>query len=190
MAVEDSVAHAMEWKVCPRFPNFQVSEWGDVRRAATVHGGSIGERLRGFVDADGYRRYVLKGDDGEKHHVTDYRLVAEAFIGPSPSEKHEVAHSNGSRVCAHYSELRWATRKENHRDTFVHGTTPGVGERNPKAKITEEDVRRLRREHRAIKNRELNKRVSDLAAEYGLCHATVCNIVRGKSWSHVPMEAA
>lgn len=181
---------SMEWRSCPRFPNFDVSEWGDVRRSVPVHGGGVGERLRGFVDGDGYRRYVLTDDAGKKNHVTDYRLVAEAFIGPAPSDRHEVAHNNGSRVCSHFSELRWATRKENHADTFVHGTTPGVGERNPKAKLTAQDVVRIRREYRAIKNREVNRRVCDLAKEYGLHRATVCNIARGKSWSHIPMEAA
>lgn len=187
MAVE---VHAMEWRVCPRFPNFEVSEWGDVRRAVTVHGGSMGERLRGFVDADGYRRYKLTDEDGEKHAVTDYKLVAEAFIGPAPSEQHEVAHNNGSRVCAHYSELRWATRRENHGDTFVHETTPFVGVRNPNAKLTEHDVLRLRREYRAIKNRESNKSISDLADEFGIHLSSVSNIARGKTWSHLPLEAA
>lgn len=181
---------AMEWRSCPRFPSFDVSEWGDVRRAVSVHGGNAGERLRGFIDADGYRRYVLTDVAGMKNHVTDYRLVAEAFIGPAPSAEYEVAHNNGSRVCAHFSELRWATRKDNHADTFVHGTTPGVGERNPKAKITAQDVVRIRREYRAIKNRLDTRRVSDLAREYGLHHATIINIAKGKSWSHIPMEIA
>lgn len=183
-------AHTMIWRSCPRFPNFEVSEWGDVRRAVSVHGGSAGERLKGFIDADGYRRYALTDANGKKSHTPDYRLVAEAFIGPCPSDRHEVAHNNGSRVCAHFSELRWATRKENHEDIQVHGTSPSLGERNPKAKLTAQDVVRIRREYRAIKNREVNRRVGDLAKEYGLHHATVCNIARGKSWSHIPLEAA
>jgi len=180
----------MEWRNCPRFPAFDVSEWGDVRRAVSVHGGNAGERLRGFIDADGYVRYSLTNLDGRKEQVTAHRLVAEAFIGPAPSLKHEVAHNNGSRVCAHYRELRWATRKENHRDTLVHGTCPGVGERNPKAKITAQDVVRIRREYRAIKNRQDSRRVSELAHQYGLHHATIISIAKGKSWSHIPMEAA
>lgn len=180
----------MEWRSCPRFPNFDVSEWGDVRRAVSVHGGNAGERLRGYVDGDGYLRYALTNADGKKEAVPVHRLVADAFIGPAPSSRHEVAHNNGSRVCAHFSELRWATRLENHHDIQVHGTSPCVGERSPKAKLTAQDVVRIRREYRAIKNREVNRRVSDLAKEYGLHHATVCNIARGKSWSHIPLETA
>lgn len=183
-------AHTMLWRSCPRFPHFEVSEWGDVRRAVDVHGGSAGDRMRGFLDADGYRRYALTDINGRKTHATDARLVAEAFIGPAPSALHEVAHNNGSRVCAHYSELRWATRLENHHDMLVHGTGRSAGERNPKAKLTAQDIVRIRREYRAIKNREVNRRVGDLAKEYGLHHATVCNIARGKSWSHIPLEVA
>lgn len=184
------LAHTMQWRSCPRFPGFEVSEWGDLRRSVAVHGGSVGQRLRGHIDSDGYLRYVLLNAEGNKEAVSVHRLVAEAFIGPAPSPKHEVAHNNGSRVCAFHGELRWATRKENHADTFVHGTTPGVGERNPKAKITEDDVIRIRREYRAIKNRLDPRRVKDLAASYGLNHATIISIAKGKSWSHIPMEIA
>jgi len=182
--------HVMEWRSCPRFPNFDVSEWGDIRRAVAVNGHRAGKRLKGFIDADGYLRYALTNGSGDKETISVYRLVAEAFIGSAPSEKHEVAHNNGSRVCAHFKELRWATRKENHADMTIHGTALSVGEKNPKAKLTEQQVIELRREYRAIKNREVSRRVGDLAKQYGLHHATVCNIARGKSWSHIPLEAA
>jgi hypothetical protein len=35
--------------------------------------------------------------------------VAEAFIGPQPSPRHQVAHYDGVRDNNHYSNLRWAT---------------------------------------------------------------------------------
>lgn len=180
--------YQMEWRVCARFPDFEVSEWGDLRRVVAAPHRSIGDRPRGFIDGDGYLRYALENADGERVTASAYRLVAEAFIGPAPSDKHEVAHRNGSRACAHHSELRWATRLENHHDMVVHGTAPSVGERNPKAKITEADVVSIRREYRDIKNSRGARKVSELEDKYGLHRATVIGIARGKSWKHIPME--
>lgn len=182
-------AYQMEWRVCDRFPEYEISEWGDLRRIVAAPHRSVGDRPRGYIDADGYLRYAFKLPDGSKANATAYRLVAEAFIGPAPTEAHEVAHRNGSRACAHYSELRWATRAENHADMLVHGTAPSVGERNPKAKITERDVIEIRREYRAIKNSRGARKVTELEARYGLHRATVISIARGKSWQHIPMES-
>lgn len=147
----------MEWRPCPRFPNFDVSEWGDIRRAVSVNGQKSGKRLAGFIDVDGYLRYALINASGRKEGIPACRLVLEAFVGPPPTDRHEVAHNNGSRVCSHFSELRWATRQENHSDTFIHGTTPGVGERNPKAKMTEQQVITIRRQYRAIKKPRISR---------------------------------
>jgi hypothetical protein len=182
-------AYQMEWRICERFQDFEISEWGDLRRIVEAPHRCVGDRPRGFIDGDGYLRYVLIALDGFKTTATAYRLVAEAFIGPSPSKFHEVAHNNGSRTCAHYKELRWALRVENHADMMVHGTAPSVGERNPKAKITEADVIAIRREYREIKNSRGARKVSELDEKYGLHRATVIGIARGKSWKHIPMES-
>lgn len=183
-----SAAHTMEWRRCPRFPDHEVSEWGDVRRATASKQRSVGDRPRGFIDSDGYLRYRLMTPGGEVT-VTAYRLVAEAFIGPAPSDQYEVAHNNGSRTCAYYRELRWALRAENHADMQVHGTSTTRGERNPKAKITAADVPVIRREYREIKNSRGKRCVAELENRFGLHRSTIISIARGKSWSHVPMEA-
>src|SRR5690348_17361295 len=110
-------AHQMEWRECPRFPEFEISEWGDLRRVVACRTRRVGDKPRGFIDSDGYLRYVLRDPkDGTKASVQAHRLVAEAFIGPAPSPLHEIAHNNGSRICVHFSELRWALRVENHAD--------------------------------------------------------------------------
>lgn len=175
----------MEWRNCPRFPNFDVSEWGDVRRAVAVHGGNIGLRLKGFIDGDGYIRYAMTDRDGAKKSVGAHVLVAEAFISQRPTEKHEVAHNNGSRVCCHYSQLRWATRKENHEDRNIHGTGVGIGQDNRNAKLTDEQVVEMRERYRDIKNKVVKQKISDLAKEYGICHEHLCGVVNGSKWAHV-----
>lgn len=186
----DQPAHEMEWRDCVGVPGYEVSEWGDLRRKDAGPTRRAGYRPHGFVDADGYLRYTVRDTNGRKISVTAYRLVALSFIGPPPSERHEVAHNNGSRKCSFYKELRWATRAENHDDIKVHGTSPVTGERNPKSKIKEDDVRDIRQAYRNIKMRTDPRRVGDLARHYKLDHATIVSIAKGKSWAHIPMEAA
>jgi hypothetical protein len=186
LATERDV-YSMEWRVCDRFPDYSVSECGDLRRTdPKLNGGYT--RLRGTVDTDGYLRYKLTSSDGKKYFVTAYRLVAEAFIGPRPSPRHEVAHNNGSRIGCYFRDLRWATRKENDDDRIIHGTAVQRGENNPRAKITEADVIDIRSAYRAIKLGNSNQTIHDLRARYGLCAATVVRIAKGDSWTHIPLE--
>lgn len=179
----------MEWRVCPRFPDYEVSECGDLRRVTAGRTRRRGSRPKGFVDFDGYLRYALRDPGGAACAVAAHRLVAEAFIGPAPSDRHEVAHNNGSRVCHDYRNLRWALRKENHADIQIHGTSV-KGERNGHAKITEADVHTIRREYRAIKMSRGARSVVELDRRFGLHRATIVDIATGRSWAHVPMPEA
>ncbi len=175
----------MEWRSCIGFQDYQVSECGDVRRAVGSRTRRAGWRLRGFIDADGYLRYALFDSEREKHPVMAHRLVAEAFIGPAPSEHHEVAHNNGSRVWNHFSNLRWATRTENTCDMVIHGTAQ-IGSKNGHAKLLDADVIEIRRIYREIKERRRTGKISDLARAYGVHHATLTKIATGKTWCHLP----
>lgn len=172
----------MEWRAAPRHPAFEVSEYGDVRRAGTT------KRIKGFLDADGYVRFSLTESTGERRTVAAHQLVAETYIGPRPGDGYEVAHENGSRPFCHYSNLRWAVPVDNQADRRVHQTSP-VGARNPRAKITESDVVEIRREYRRIKQPLSGRRVAELDQRFGLARATIIRIATGASWPHVPMPS-
>ena len=174
----------MEWRACIGFPQYEVSECGDVRRAVRAATRQAGWRHRGYIDQDGYLQYTLENAAGEKQRVSAHNLVAAAFLGPQPSPEHEVAHNNGSRIHNHFSNLRWATRAENHADIQVHGSAV-KGERNGRAKVTEDDVRSIRTEYREIKASRGRRRVGELDRKYGLDRSTIINIAKGKTWQHV-----
>ena len=174
------MAQRMIWKSAVGFPAFEVSEYGDLRRAST------GRVIRGFIDPDGYLRYSLRDATGRKHSVGAHQIVLRTFVGPAPSADHQVAHSDGSRVHCHFSNLRWATALENQRDRHAHGTS-AAGERNPRAKITEADVLVIRREYRAIKEPKSGRRVDELDRRYGLSRSAIIRIASGAAWPHVPM---
>ncbi|WP_229801454.1 HNH endonuclease [Tateyamaria omphalii] len=168
----------MNWRPLPDFSRFEVSESGDVRCIKNKR------RLKGYINTDGYPSYVLRDDTGRARHVAAHQLVAESFLGPAAGSKMEVAHNDGSRLNAHYSNLRWATRQDNSDDRCTHGTTVR-GVNNPKAKVTEDDVREIRREYRAIKLPGSGRRVVEIEEKYGLHRATVVSIAMGRSWGHV-----
>lgn len=170
----------LTWKLSERFPAFEVSEFGDVRRVRTR------KRISGKMDRDCYIRYILRDADGVRVDIAAHRLVLETFIGPAPSPDHVIAHGNGSRLNCHYSNLRWATVQDNHDDRVFHGNSPS-GERNPRAKITEQDVLDIRRDYRLIKQAGSIRSIGELDEKYGLCRSTIVRIATGESWSHVPM---
>lgn len=176
------VATAMQWRECPRFPDYEVSECGDLRRKLDSNLHQRGRVLKGVIDPDGYIHYTLRRRDGGSSSATAHRLVAEAFIGPAPSPQHEVAHNNGSKLLNTQDNLRWAIPLSNQRDRAVHGTD-AKGTRNGRAQITDDDVRYIRRRYREIK---LSRgRVAELDEQFNLSRGQIIRIARGEAWSHV-----
>lgn len=179
----------MEWRVCPRFPDYEVSECGDVRRVTRAYNRPVGFRLRGFMSAAGYPAYAITPEGSDRNEtVFAYRLVAEAFLGPPPSPKHEVAHRNGSRLSAHYRHLRWSTRKANHADMQAHGTAV-KGERNGRSKLTNEQAAAARDEYRKLKRLGGGNKYGRLKAlqeKYGLSQTSLALLGTGKTWRHLP----
>lgn len=169
----------MVWKICPNYPMHEVSEHGDVRQIG-------GRRINGRIDADGYVRYHLPDVDGCFKSPAAHNLVADAFLETAPSAEYQIAHNNGSKLCNHYTNLRWATCQENMDDKLVHATAAS-GEGNPKAKITENDVHLIRVEYRAIKAGNSRMSLSDLENKYDLCRGQLIRIAKGLAWRHIPM---
>jgi hypothetical protein len=98
-----------------------------------------------------------------------------AFIGPPPTTKHEVRHLDGNPGNNALSNLCWGTHTENMQDKSLHGTEL-FGEAKHDARLTEEQVRAIKRDPRA-------SRV--VGAEYGVSHTAVLRIRRGERWRRV-----
>jgi hypothetical protein len=171
----------LTWRACPGFSDYQVSDCGDVRRAPGAAFQPL-RRLRGVIDPDGYVCFGMIHDDGRKRRPKAHQLVARAFIGPPPSPAHEVAHRNGSRLLNTPANLRWSLQIDNEADREAHGTRP-KGAANPKAKISDDDVRYIRRRYREIKL--ARGRVAELDEQFNICRSQIIRIARGQAWSHV-----
>lgn len=122
---------------------------------------------------DGRARIVL---NGRKCIVS--RVVCERAHGTPPTPKHEAAHScgMGHEGCINPRHLRWATASENQKDRAEHGTHT-MGERNPKAVLTESDVHQIRR---LIADGNTRRA---LAREYGVSRHTIADIAARRTWA-------
>jgi len=177
-----TVVSNMEWRLCPRFPDYEVSECGDLRRRVNAKINQSGRRLKGVINPDGYVAYTVHKVSGSSTSVRAHVMVAEAFIGPRPSELHEVAHNNGSRLLNTPDNLRWALRQENSDDRYDHETDPR-GTRNGRATITDDDVRYIRKRYYEIKVARGN--VAELDNQFNLHRSQIIRIARRQAWSHV-----
>ena len=94
--------------------------------------------LAGGVDKDGYRKFVLINDAGQREYHRRSTLICRAFHGERPLNK-EVRHLDGSRTNDAASNLEWATHRENIADKLIHGTVQR-GANNWRSRLTEADV--------------------------------------------------
>lgn len=68
-----------------------------------------GKQLRPFKRNNGYITYGL----GRKRKAHIHRIVAEAFIGPSPFPKATINHKNGKKSDNRPENLEWISQSEN-----------------------------------------------------------------------------
>jgi hypothetical protein len=153
----------MEWKVCPGFPDYEVSENGACRNIRT------GRSLRSHL-LDRYPRYSLQ-KDRKKYGIAAHRLVALAFIGPSPFDGAEVCHNDGNRAHCHFSNLRWGTHLDNVGDMIRHQSYIH--------KLVPREVREIR----LLLTAGVNK--SEIARKFNVHRNTVRLISCGERWAHL-----
>lgn len=104
------------------------------------------------------------------------RIICEHIYGKPPTIEHQAAHScgKGHEGCVNPKHLRWATPPENIADKKMHGTWL-MGEDVPTAKLTENDVRRIRHLGSQMQQKEI-------AHLYNVSQATIWKILTHRTW--------
>lgn len=121
----------------------------------------------------GYGEVTIYGKKTSAH-----REACRRAHGPPPSPKHHACHSCDNPPCYNYHHLRWDTAKGNVGDRSARGR--GLkGETHHKAKLTEEQVRVIKRRLAAGETSQA------LADEYGVTNGSIWFIAKGINWSHV-----
>ncbi len=171
-----------KWKTIPGFEGvYEISDAGNVRCFFSYWGGKM-KRLQfpvpvGMGSRRGYKSVALR-KGGRRTHYGVHRLVLEAFVGPG-ADGDQGAHLNGRKDDNRACNLVWAQAKENNDHKKFHGTWP-AGEKNGQARLTEEDVRKIRASYTGRYGD-----LTNLGRAYGVSKHGIFDIVNRRSWGHV-----
>ena len=150
-----------EWKVIERFPNYEVSNIGQIRKTST-------KRVKmPEISKSGYPTIRLSiGKAGSGIHQNIHRLVAEAFL-PNPGNLPCVNHIDGDKTNNHVDNLEWCSYSHNNRHAYDHGLKKAYQQR-----ITDKDRKRIG------VLRQNGVRVKDIAKMYGVGESCIYMLFR------------
>lgn len=149
-----------------------------MRKHPTIADVYVSDDGRVFLEvgtAPSYGGYHYCHPIKQRRHV----VVCEAFHGVRP-EKMVCRHLNGNPCDDRPENLAWGTQEENTHDTIDHGKTT-KGEKNARSKVTKEQVIEIRDRW------AMGESPTMLAFEFGLSQPGIQDIVRGRTWQHIPM---
>jgi hypothetical protein len=169
-----------EWRVVSDWPDYEVSNFGRVRKATDGLNGTGGViypkgHIRKLYRHKGHHWVGLTRDRTTKTRGVA-PLVCAAFHGPKPSWRHEALHNNGDGYDDRADNLRWGTRLENQNDKDRHGRTP-KGSKHWRSRLTEDQVLEIKRD---LATGILQG--AELARKYGVPPQTISNIKNGLCW--------
>lgn len=170
------------WKDVVGNDLYQVSDMGRVRRSKPGRGAHVGRILTPHFSDDGYLAVRLYfGGRNDWKEIKVHRLVASAFICPSPFDGAEVNHKNGTRSDNRQENLEWVSRSQNlfHAIHQLSRFKP-MGERHGNSKLTNEIVSEMRSLYATGEWTQTR-----IAKRFGITQATVWRVIRHVSWTHI-----
>lgn len=141
---------------------------------------------KGWSNAQGYGRVEIDGRSFYAHRVI-YDLASPGVItreAPKDRSAHGfLRHSCDNPCCCNPKHLLPGTHADNMRDKVERGRQPSfLGTKGPRAKLTAEDVRFIRKNHTSGGG-SLNK--PQLAEEFGVSIPTIKSVLSGRHYSDV-----
>jgi hypothetical protein len=162
-----------------QYPGYKVSDTGEVMSFKKDKPRLLAQN----PDKDGYMCVTLFPD---KKYIKAkvHRLVAEAFVKGRTKLKKFACHKDGNNQNNNYTNLKWATPRENVMDMAKHGTnirwwTP---DNCPTGKLTAKQVKKIKEKLRIDTTWGIQ---SKLARLYNVCPKTINDIKRGKNWKSI-----
>jgi hypothetical protein len=134
------------------------------------------KRLLKPQEKNGGYQYVNLWHGHTVKHAYIHRLVAEAFI-PNPHDLPEVNHIDCDKSNNQITNLEWCDRRWNLQHSYDHGLKR-IGENHGAARLTEEDVREIRK----LRGKASTKEISQM---FGIARCTVSAIQLHRIWKGV-----
>ena len=142
-------------------------EWNNAKRLSLA-----------ISSSTGYLTCGPCGGNGRARTFAIHRLVLATFVGPCPDGM-ECRHIDGNKLNNHVSNLAWGTPSENQNDRKLHGTD-SIGEKNSKAKPTDDAVREIRTRYGR------GERQQTIADEFQVSKSLISLVVLRRIWKHLP----
>lgn len=174
----------LKWKTIAGWEGFyEVSNVGQVRSKDRRIKGRFGlTTYKGRLLKPGYSTgyamvTLVETGMGRREQFYIHDLVLKMFIGPKPLGL-EVCHGPEGPQTNTLTNLRYDTRSANARDRFIFGKPAPRGEQCSSSRLTEADVREIRRLKPSTTARAL-------AIRFGVGHSTILSAAKGIQWAHV-----
>ena len=107
---DEQMIDGERWRSIPEFPDYAVSDKGNVKRTTTLTGKRIDRLMRPFIGVRGHRCVVLS-ERGKRTLRRVGILVATAFI-PNPHGRRIVLHKDLNPLNDYADNLKWVTMHE------------------------------------------------------------------------------
>jgi hypothetical protein len=131
----------------------------------------------GSYDKKGYKTITLHNEQYCKVKKV-HRLVLQSFH-PCEVDGMDVNHISGVKDDNRLANLEWATRSENLKHAYRIGLINKNGERHPRTKLTNDQVREIKE---ILIGRTKHKKIAEL---YGVSLNVIKDISKGKNWKCV-----
>lgn len=134
------------------------------------------------ISDGGYKYFgtIIGGRNGIKKTLFIHRMVADAFI-ENTYGKPFINHIDGVKTNNHVNNLEWVTHQEN----IDHAVETGLvkcGEESSCVKLTEDDVRYIKKNHK--KGCSVFGELA-LSKLFGVDKSTIGHIIHGRTWKHI-----
>lgn len=146
-----------------------------------VYSYSSNKYMKTSIDKDGYITISLRNTLGGYSHFGIHRLLMITYFPINNMEEMTVNHIDGNKFNNSFNNLEWVTANENTRLAHKTKYNNTVGENHGKAKLTEEQAKRV------IKLLKEGKGTKEIRKEIPfITKNMVSQIKHNRTWKHLP----